>query len=348
MSQFRNLVFEGGGVKGIAYAGAVAVLEEKEILPDIRRVAGTSAGAITATLLALGATNQRIGEIVGGTDFRELMDHSWGVLRDINRLVKKYGWYKGDKFEEWMKRHVSDLTEGRADMTFGQLAELARGGESGAYRRGCKELWMVISDLSMRLPRVFSAETTPDVPIWRAVRMSMSIPLFFASVNYEGRVMVDGGVTWNYPVDLFDDLKYVREGDEAASLAVDYPTTRSETQVYNKQTLGLRVATSDEIKVQNDRVAASGGRTAVKIKNLKGYAAAMLEFVLESANNSHLHENDWHRTVFIEADGVKFTDFNLPDSRVKELVNSGRECTEAYFKWFENPPEDCAPINKID
>ena len=44
MSQFGNLVFESGGVKGIAYAGAVAVLEDKEILPDIRRVAGTSAG----------------------------------------------------------------------------------------------------------------------------------------------------------------------------------------------------------------------------------------------------------------------------------------------------------------
>ncbi len=47
MSQFRNLVFEGGGVKGIAYAGAIGVLEDKEILPDIRRVAGTSAGAIS-------------------------------------------------------------------------------------------------------------------------------------------------------------------------------------------------------------------------------------------------------------------------------------------------------------
>ncbi len=47
MNQIRNLVFEGGGVKGIAYAGVVAVLEEKEILPDIRRVAGTSAGAIS-------------------------------------------------------------------------------------------------------------------------------------------------------------------------------------------------------------------------------------------------------------------------------------------------------------
>jgi len=266
MSQFRNLVFEGGGVKGIAYAGAISVLEDRDILPDIQRVAGTSAGAITAALLALGATSERIGEIVGRTDFRKFMDDSWGVVRDINRLVKEYGWYKGDRFAEWMKQHISELTEGRADMTFGQLAELAGDEGTTSYQSGYryKKLWMVVSDLSTRRPRVFSAETTPDVPIWQAVRMSMSIPLFFASVDCEGHVMVDGGVTWNYPVDLFDDLKYLREGDETAFSAVDYPTKRSDSQVYNKQTLGLRVATSDEIKAQSDRAAASEGQATGK------------------------------------------------------------------------------------
>ena len=45
MLQFKNLVFEGGGVKGIAYAGALQVLETQNGMPDIKRVAGTSAGA---------------------------------------------------------------------------------------------------------------------------------------------------------------------------------------------------------------------------------------------------------------------------------------------------------------
>jgi NTE family protein len=78
MSQFRNLVFEGGGVKGIAYAGALEVLEKENILPDIKRVAGTSAGAITATLLALGAKSSDIADIVGHTSFRKFMDDSFG------------------------------------------------------------------------------------------------------------------------------------------------------------------------------------------------------------------------------------------------------------------------------
>jgi len=56
MAQFKNLVFEGGGVKGIAYAGATKVLDEKNMLNSLVRVAGTSAGAITAALLSVGAT----------------------------------------------------------------------------------------------------------------------------------------------------------------------------------------------------------------------------------------------------------------------------------------------------
>ncbi len=54
---FQNLVFEGGGVKGIGYVGALEVLDGKGILPSITRVGGTSAGAITAFLLGLDYSN---------------------------------------------------------------------------------------------------------------------------------------------------------------------------------------------------------------------------------------------------------------------------------------------------
>ncbi len=50
---FTNLIFEGGGVKGIAYVGALTVLEDKDVLQKVKRLGGTSAGAINATLLAL-------------------------------------------------------------------------------------------------------------------------------------------------------------------------------------------------------------------------------------------------------------------------------------------------------
>lgn len=343
MSQFRNLVFEGGGVKGIAYAGAIEVLEAKEILPDIQRVAGTSAGAITAALLALGARSGKVAAIVGSTDFRRFMDDSWGVARDINRLLHEYGWYKGDEFSAWMKKHIGKLVDGDEELTFGQLTALAQNqGADGPTR--CRELYTVASDLSTQLPQVFSAESTPDVPIWKAVRMSMSIPLFFACVRRDGHVVVDGGVTWNYPIDVFDDVRYLSNpDDETTSAEADYPTRKSDGHVYNKETLGLRVATSDEIKAQRQAQATQPR----EIEDLMDYAGALLGFMMDNANRAHLHKNDWHRTIFLEADGVKFTDFSLPDSKVAELMANGRKGAEAYFEWFENPPEGDEPLNKV-
>ena len=50
---FRNLVLQGGGAKALAYHGALRVLEDEKILPQIERVAGASAGAALAALVSM-------------------------------------------------------------------------------------------------------------------------------------------------------------------------------------------------------------------------------------------------------------------------------------------------------
>ena len=66
---FRNLVFEGGGVKGIAYAGAMKVLEKEGILENIRRASGTSAGSINAVLFAAGFNSTETLKVLNQLDF---------------------------------------------------------------------------------------------------------------------------------------------------------------------------------------------------------------------------------------------------------------------------------------
>ncbi len=333
MSQFRNLVFEGGGVKGIAYGGAIEVLEKENVLEHIRRVAGTSAGAITATLLAVGVDSAEVAKILSGTNFRTFMDDSLGMLRDSSRLLSEYGWFKGDAFSKWIKRQLHVYAD-NPDMDFATLKKLAED-----KPQQFRELYVVGSNLSLQLPQVFSAEKTPTLPIWQAVRISMSIPLFFASVRREEEVYVDGGVTWNYPINLFDDKKY----DPAANAAntPDYDTTASAAHVYNKETLGFRVDTKDEIKAVKESL-----RTPPKdIDNIFDYVKVLIGFMMESANKAHLHKNDWDRTVFIDAKGVRTTDFDLKDSQVDELVQSGRECAEAYFTWFKGATQEA--INRV-
>lgn len=343
MSQFRNLVFEGGGVKGIAYAGAIDILAQHEILPDIVRVAGTSAGAITAALLAAGATGEDVERIVGGTSFSEFMDASGGFLRNAYRLFKHYGWYKGDAFSRWMKKQMGELTGGCPGLTFRQLAEMAAAPPAADARR-CRELSVVVTNLSKQAPQALSAETAPDMPIWQAVRMSMSVPLFFQSVRLNGEVMLDGGVTWNYPIDLFDDMRYLSDPqDERTHVRPDYPTLRDGAHVYNKETLGFRVDTLDEIKASKD-----AWRLPPKtIDNIKDYMSVCVGFMSDMANKIHLHKNDWHRTVFIDAGGVQASDFNLSDDKIQLLVDNGRKHTTGYFDWFDNPGPDDWPLNRV-
>lgn len=335
MSQFRNLIFEGGGVKGIAYAGAITELSARGVLKDVRRVGGTSAGAITAALVAAGADGDYVARAVGGTKFRKFMDDSFGVIRDTQRLLSQFGWYAGDAFSAWIQKQMYALSD-KPNLTFGQLLELRK-----ADPARFKELYVVGTNLSSNIPVIFSAEDTPDEPVWRAVRISMSIPLFFASVRAEPlrQVMVDGGVSWNYPVDLFDDARYTQD-NPAAGQPVNYPTVYAATQVYNKETLGFRVDTRDEIKAEKE-----GWRAPpADINDFFDYIKALFGFMIDMANKAHLHTNDWHRTVFIDAEGVGTTEFDISEQKVETLIANGRKGVTDYFKWWDATP---GAMNKI-
>ncbi len=72
------------------------------------------------------------------------------------------------------------------------------------------------SNISRHRPEVFSLKSTPDVAVADAVRLSMSIPLYFEALRFDGTHFGDGDFTWtpvlydNYPLELFDDKSYVR------------------------------------------------------------------------------------------------------------------------------------------
>lgn len=195
-NQIENLVFKGGGVLGIAYAGAIEVLEEKQILQQVKRVAGTSAGAITAALVSLQYTSSEITQIVNATDFKSFEDG--GLIADSLHLFNKYGFYKGDVFLNWMQGHIKN--KGFAiNATFKDFND-----------KGCKDLHVFASDLNIQGLREFSFEKTPDVPVAEAVRASMSIPLFFqawqfSNNNPDNHIYVDGGMLYNYPITIFDN-----------------------------------------------------------------------------------------------------------------------------------------------
>jgi len=340
--QFRNLVFEGGGVKGIAYVGAMQVLAQRGLLDGVVRVGGTSAGAINALIHALGFSIREQHEILDSTDFRDFMDDSFGVIRDIRRLARHFGWFRGDFFSSWLGELV-ERRLGNAKATFADLA--AAGGP---------ELYVIGTNLSTGWAEVFSAERHADMPVLDAVRISMSIPLFFAAVRHGPRedVYVDGGVQMNFPVKLFDRERYVAESEREACRRTDYYNRENarfllakpgrSPYVYNCQTLGLRLDSAEEIALFRYDEPVQGK----PIRRFTEYARALVAALLKVQENVHLHSDDWQRTLYINTLDVGTTEFDISAERKAALIEQGIDGAETYLQWFEDSLEQ--PVNRIE
>lgn len=335
---FRNLVFEGGGVRGIAYVGVIRELRKRGILQRIERVAGTSAGAINAVLLVTGYKQRETTNLLLDLDFRNFLDDSWGLVRDSRRLIRNFGWYKGDFFRDWIGKRIAEKT-GNADASFDDFRGI-----------GLRDLYLIATNLSTGLSEVMSAEHTPDMPVADAVRMSMSIPLFFQAIQSEKRdVLVDGGVLMNYPIKVFDRKKYIKPGNiRKHALDTDYykrdnKSIRSTASpfVYNKETLGFRLDTRDEISLFRD------GRPAqtAEIDNFFNYGWALVKAALNVRDNVHLHSDDWQRTVYVDTLGVGSTDFEVSAKTKRKLITSGAKGVTQYFDWYDSARGRSLPHN---
>ncbi|EIW17738.1 MULTISPECIES: patatin-like phospholipase family protein [Pelosinus] len=329
---FRNFIFEGGGVKGIAYIGALSVLQEREILPKIERVGGASAGAIMGLLIGLNFSFKEIEDILLSLDFTRFLDDSLGVAFDTTRLFKEFGWYKGDYFRNWIGNLIQIKT-GNPDATFKEIFEA---GKELEFR----EMFFIGTNLSTKRSQVFSVEHTPDLCVADAVRISMSIPLLFAAKRGEyNDIYVDGGVLDNYPIKLFDREKYVYEHSNEPEYYKQFNEQLKEYDeaaglyVFNKETLGFRLDSGREIAMFRELV----DPARKEIKDLIEFTKSLVDIYMESQQNQHLHSDDWHRTIYINTLHVKTTEFHLSDEKKKALIQSGRECAERYFEWYDDP-----------
>lgn len=328
---FRNLVFEGGGVKGVAYVGALEVMQEEQILKDIERVAGTSAGAIIAVLLGVGYTPEEIKQVMWDLDFKNFMDDSWGVVQDTHRLINNFGWYKGDFFRAWIGELIARKL-GNTEATFDDLMHARK-------RDNLREIYLIGTNLSTGFSEIFSHEHTPRFCIADAARISMSIPLFFAAKrNFRGDVYVDGGLLDNYPVKVFDRRKYVAEHwrstpyYQEVNKQLRVLDRKISDYIYNKQTLGFRLDGKEKINLFRDQAEAPKR----EIDSFWDYTLALFNTLLDAQDNVHLHSDDWQRTIYIDTLGIKATDFHITDERKTALLESGRSYARQYLNWYNN------------
>ena len=289
---------------------------------------------MVAVMVALRYTAEEVRQVLWDLDFKDFKDSSKGIVRDTIRLLKHYGWYKGDYFRALIAKLIEKKT-GNGEMTFEQLAE------TGQYR----DLYLVGADLTTGLSKIFNAhnQETKTVKVADAARISMSIPLFFAAVRGgkdNKHIFVDGGLLDNYTVKTFDRQTYLADINNARrteyyekineKLRMQRATTRNE-YVYNKETLGFRLDAKEDIAMY-----LTHEENFNEIDSFFDYTKALVTTLIDFQTNDHLHSDDWQRTVYIDTLGVSSVDFKISDSKKQNLVNSGIQHTIDYLSWYNN------------
>lgn len=287
-------VFSGGGMKGLALVGAYQVLEEKGV--RFQRVAGTSAGAIIASLIAAGYTGKEMEDILFHQDFQSFLDRRKTIIPfSFMKWLHLYwglGLYQGNALEEWFHEILGNKgLYTFADLTPGTLKFVASDITNGK---------MIV------LPDDLEGYGIPaeHFPIARALRMSCSIPFFFEPVRlrtFNGEtIAVDGGVLSNFPMWLFDK-----------------PNQKKERPV-----IGMKL--SQSIEEQQAHI----------IKNGLHLFEALFDTMKDAHDTKYISRKFEKDVIFIPVDKHLTTKFNIEDEQKEQLLEMGRfRARQFMFTW---------------
>ena len=312
-----DLVLEGGGVKGIAFSGALAVFAEAGY--RFPRVVGTSAGAIAGSVVAAmqkaGESLDRIIDITSTLDLSKVRDSGrvgkalgpLHVVADGASLIFEGGLYEGNYARDWLHGVLKDL----GVRTFGDL----RRDDPGSTLPPDREYSFiaVTSDLSDHrmalLPwdyRYYGQDPDEQI-VADAVRASSATPFIFEPYKMRtpsGAVtLVDGGISSNYPIGVFD------RRDASAR----WPT------------FGIRLSARESVRPHSKPVTSP-----------IGIAIAVVETAMEGTDARHIDlPSTRRRTVFIDTGAVSVFDFDITWEQRESLIQAGRDAARQFLATWD-------------
>ena len=178
-----TLLFGGGAIRGVAYCGAIKVLEDMDV--KFSTLAGSSVGSLIAGFMAVGYNSEEIKEI--------MLQVNYELFRDIQLAIgPQFALSKGEVFLEWIRETLEKKFYGEnykkgthKAVTFTDLA---------------KNLVIITTDLSNFECKEFSRYVTPDFEVAKAIRISCGMPGLMKPVEYNNRVLVDGDLQKSAPM----------------------------------------------------------------------------------------------------------------------------------------------------
>jgi NTE family protein len=317
MSLKADAVFEGGGVKGIGLVGAVSEIEKAGY--EFENLAGTSAGAIVGSLLAVGYSSAELKKELEQLNYNDFKDE--GLLDKFGFFGKslsvgfEYGIYEGEFFETWLE----GLLAAKGKTTFG---DLTTDYQEEKYKYKFQAVAADITDRRLLIIpndlKLFGINPD-DFSISRGVRMSMSIPFFFepvrlADISGRKHFIVDGGLLSNYPIWLLDD----------GTTDPPWPT------------FGFKLLEPDTRELKEAK--------RNPINSPISFLKAIVGTMLDAHDNYHISESkgDFARTIgiptIVEVDGIDkeigTTDFSITQGESQALFAKGAKVARQFLeKW---------------
>jgi NTE family protein len=177
-----NLVFEGGGILGIAYLGVLDYLYQNHMLVHLRRVAGTSSGSIAACITSLNLPFDKMKAAADSLDYRKVpykedfqisdflaeetknsMELLFGDLNCLYRLITHYGWFSTEYFYQWLQDLIAaefnDIKQ--PPYTFADFKDPRLHKDNRPF----KDLFIIGTNLTTGASKIFSYDTTPMMEV---------------------------------------------------------------------------------------------------------------------------------------------------------------------------------------
>jgi NTE family protein len=320
---YADGVFEGGGVRGIAFLGALRCCADLGL--RWRKLAGTSAGAITAAFMAANFSIDELEQILGTMDYKSLflakktsplilngnpaddLQFPWWMVLCL-AISGQNGQYSLQFFQSWLREKLASV----GVRTFADVKDCGRD----------KELKVVVSDVTrgqmLVLPEDLARQYQPDEPtlmeqlglgqadelsVAEAVRLSLSIPLFFEPGQLGSSAIVDGGVLSNFPLWIYD---------------VKPPGMSKKRPRWF--TFGFRFVDEALNRKYN-------------VKGPLSLMSATIRTMAVARDRYHLREADSNRVIEIDVSEAKVgtTDFNLSSEKRLLLYLLGYKYTKEFF-----------------
>src|SRR5512134_2513374 len=196
-----GLVLSGGGARGGAHIGVLKALEELRV--PIDRIAGTSIGAIVGGFYVSGMTVADLEQLV------ESLEWEAAFLNVTPRQLKSFRRKRDD--DSFLVNQKPGLNDGEFELPIGLVPgqvidmiisrETLRASQVDNFDELAVPFRAVAGDIVTGEPVVLGTGS-----LARAMRASMSIPAALAPIEIDGRLLVDGGIVLNLPVDVAREM----------------------------------------------------------------------------------------------------------------------------------------------